>query len=73
MATTYYAKGLLEYRLSLNAGGAVIRICFSGGSMSCNGIIPATYTTDNPAIRNMIENSPQYLEGRIRKYENRDC
>lgn len=68
MTTTYAAKGLLDFQMALNVNGAVIRLCFSGGSMGSNGVIPAKYTTDNEAIQKMIEKSPQFKNGRIYLY-----
>lgn len=65
---TYAARGLLDFKMALNVGGAIIRICFSGGMMGSNGVIPAKYVTDNPAIIRMIESSPQYLSHRVYKY-----
>ena len=65
MEKTYIAKGLLEFRMAIPLGGAIIRICFSGGSMGSNGILPARYTTDNPVIQKIIEDSPHYHKGRI--------
>ena len=62
---TYAARGLLDFKMALNVAGAVIRICFSGGSMGPNGVVAAKYTTDNPAIQAMIEKSPQFLGKRI--------
>lgn len=62
---TYAARGLLDWQMALNVGGAILRICFSGGSMGINGVIPARYTTDNEALQRIIENTPQFNSGRI--------
>lgn len=62
---TYLARGLLDYRMVLKTGGVTLRLLFSGGSMSSNGVIPARYTTDNEAIQKLIEKSPQFKNGRI--------
>lgn len=62
---TYAARGLLDFRMALNAGGAIIRIVFSGGMMGANGVVSAKYTTDNPAIQRLIEASPQFKSHRI--------
>ena len=62
---TYAARGLLDFKMALNVGGAIIRLCFSGGGMGSNGIIPAKYTTDNPAIMSLIEKSPQFESKRV--------
>ena len=65
MKKTYAARGLLEFQMNLDVAGATLKLCFSGGSMGSNGIIPARYSTENEAIQRMIERSPQYLERRI--------
>ena len=65
MEKTYIAKGLLEFQMVIPVGGAKIRICFSGGSMGSNGVLPARYTTDNPVIQKIIDNSEQMHTGRI--------
>ena len=62
---TYAARGLLDWQIALNVGGAVLRICFSGGSMGTNGVLPAKYTTDNPVIQKMIEDSPHFKSHRV--------
>ena len=66
---TYAARGLLEWQMALNAGGAILRICFSGGSMGANGLIPAKYTTDNIAIQKIIEDTPAFVHGKIFIYK----
>lgn len=65
---TYAARGLLDFKMALNVGGAVIRICFSGGYMGSNGVVPAQYSTDNPAIIHLIENSKQFVSNRVYLY-----
>lgn len=62
---TYAARGLLDWQMAINAGGAIIRLRFSGGSMGSNGVIPAKYTTDNPVIQHLIETSEHFKNGRI--------
>ena len=62
---TYAARGLLDFRMAINVGGAVIHIIFSGGMMGANGVVPAKYTTDNTALQFLIERSPQFNLGKI--------
>ncbi|MCH5234904.1 MAG: hypothetical protein J1E16_06390 [Muribaculaceae bacterium] len=62
---TYAARGLLDFRMALKVGGAVIRIVFSGGTMGSNGVVSAKYTTESPAIQEMIEKSPQFESKRV--------
>lgn len=69
---TYAARGLLDFQMALNVGGAIIRIIFSGGMMGSNGVVSAKYTTDNPALQAIIERSPQFTGGRIYLYSKKD-
>ena len=65
---TYAARGLLDFQMAINIGGAILRLCFSGGSMGFNGVVSAKYSTDNPAIQKMIEKSPHFLNHRVYLY-----
>ena len=66
MKKTYAARGLIEWVMTLtNPGGFSIKICFSGGSMGINGVIPAKYSTDNPVIQHLIEKSKEFSDNRI--------
>lgn len=65
---TYAARGLLDWQIALNVGGAIIRVCFSGGSMGSNGVIPAKYVTDSIVMQRVIEDSDYYKSGRIVLY-----
>ena len=66
---TYAARGLLDFQMAINVGGAILRILFSGGMMGANGVISAKYTTDNEALHQIIENSDQFKKGRIYLFE----
>ena len=72
MKKTYAAKGLIELQLTLSAGGASFKVCFTGGSMGTNGVLPAKYTTESPVIQNMIEQSQHFINKRIYIYESKD-
>ena len=63
---TYIAKGLLDFQMSVNVQGAIIRICFSGGYMGPNGVVSARYSTDNPALQKIIEQSEHFKIGRVK-------
>lgn len=56
---------MIEWQMALNVKGAIIRINFSGGTMGSNGVIPATYTTDNEVIQHILERSEHFRNGRI--------
>lgn len=45
----------------------VLRVRFTGGSLSGYGVTPATFTTSNPVVMRMIEDSHLYKSGKIRK------
>lgn len=62
---TYAAKGLLECKMSLRIGKAVLTINFTGGSMGGNGVISAKYATGNAAIQTLIEGSAQFQSGKV--------
>lgn len=62
---TYGARGLLEWHLALPAGEATVKIHFTGGRMGSNGIIAARFTTSAAAIQHLIENSREFLAGKI--------
>lgn len=62
---TYAARGLLDWQMALNIGGAVLKIRFAGGAMGSNGVVPAKYSTDNEAIQKMIENTRHFKCGKI--------
>lgn len=62
---------MIDFQMALNLAGAIIRICFSGGQMSTNGVISAKYVTDNPAIQRMIEDSDHFKKGRIYEVKTR--
>lgn len=42
-----------------------MRVHFTGGALTSYGVTPAEYTTSNPFIQKVIENSPYFREGRI--------
>ena len=62
---TYGARGLIEWQMALNACGAIIRLKFTGGYMGSNGVVAAKYSTDNEALQNLIEKSPEFNRGKV--------
>ena len=65
----YIVRGLLDWKMTINTGGAILRFHFSGGTMGPNGVVPARYCTDNEALQKIIENSEPYRKGMIRRVE----
>ena len=62
---TYYAKGMLEWSMKLKLNDASLRIHFTGGTITLDGISPARFVTTNPAIQHIIENSGDFKKRRI--------
>lgn len=62
---TYGVMGLMEWQPILHIGKATFRPEFTGGTMSAFGTTPATYTTKDPVIQRIIEDSAYYKSGRI--------
>lgn len=65
--STYAVYGLTECQMLIPAGNARLRIHFSGGSLSALGTVPATFSTKSRIVMQLIEKSPQFLQGRIIK------
>jgi len=65
--TEFGVYGLTEWETLIPAGRAKLRVRFTGGSLSGYGVVPATFVTRNPHIKLLIENSPQYKSGRIKR------
>lgn len=62
---TYGAPRLLDWVAQIEAGSATVRVHFTGGALTAYGITPAEYTTANPFIQKVIEQSSYFKEGRI--------
>lgn len=62
---TYGAPRLVDWVAQIKAGAATVRVHFTGGALTSYGVTPAEYTTANPFIQKVIENSTYYKEGRI--------
>lgn len=62
-----YGVNLMEWHALIPAGFGVVRIRFTGGAYSGYGQKPASYTTDNPVIIKLIEDSSYYKSGMIFK------
>ncbi len=62
---TYGAHGLMEWYCRINCGGTSVNLPFKGGTISGTGSTPAKYTTENPLLQAIIENSEHFRSGRI--------
>ena len=62
---TYGAPRLVDWVAQIKAGAATVRVHFTGGALTSYGVTPAEYTTTNPFIQKVIENSSYFKEGRI--------
>ncbi|MBD5201798.1 MAG: hypothetical protein HDS81_00570 [Bacteroidales bacterium] len=62
---TYGTPRLVDWVAQIKAGSASVRVHFSGGALTSYGITPAEYTTSNPFIQKVIEQSSYFKEGRI--------
>jgi len=62
---TYLAPGLLDLRLIVRAGSAWTTVDFTGGRSSGYGSCCARYSTADPVMQRLIENSPEFANGRI--------
>ena len=66
MKATYGVSGMMEWIALIPVGRNIVRVRFSGGSLSGYGVTPATFTTTNAVVMKMIEDSSYYRRGKIR-------
>lgn len=64
--TTYGVYNLIEWHALLQMGKATVKVPFTGGSMTTQGVTPATFTTENPVVQFAIERSPEFKTGKIK-------
>lgn len=57
---TYGVSGYIEWIAGINIGSATLQVPFTGGAITKYGVVPAEYTTSDPVIQHLIENSGQY-------------
>ena len=62
---TYGAPRLVDWVAQIKVGAASVRVHFRGGALTSYGVTPAEFTTSNPFIQKVIENSSYFKEGRI--------
>ncbi len=65
MKKTYGVHGLMEWSAIVGNGNVSVRVEFTGGSVTGYGVSPAEYTTDNPVVQTLIEESSYFKNGRI--------
>lgn len=64
--TTYGVYNIIEWHALLRLGKATVKVHFSGGSITTQGVTPATFTTEDPVIQFAIERSPEFRNGKIK-------
>lgn len=62
---TYGAPRLVDWVAQIKVGAATVSVHFTGGALTTYGVTPAEYTTGNPFIQRVIEQSSYFKEGRI--------
>lgn len=62
---TYATYGMTEWLALLPVGRALVRIPFTGGSVTGFGVRPATFSTNSPGVAKLIENSTYFASGKI--------
>ena len=66
MKATYGVTGIMEWVALIPTRQNLVKVRFRGGSLSGYGVTPATFTTENPVIMRMIEESSYFRRGKIR-------
>lgn len=62
----YGIFGMTEYVALIPVGAGSMRVHFTGGQMSAYGVVPATFSTADPTVQWLIEQSVQFKGKRIR-------
>ncbi len=66
--TLYYTPGKLEWHLRIPASRRNhLVVSFTGGSFTSRGLVCGSFTTDNPVIQQLIEESREFKTGQIKK------
>ncbi len=63
---TYGVYHLVEWIAVLSLGKAKVKVQFTGGATTTQGVTPATYTTADPVVQFAIERSPEFRRGKIK-------
>lgn len=62
---TYGAPRLIDWVAQIKVGAATVRVHFTGGALTSYGVTPAEFSTADPFLQKVIENSNFFKEGRI--------
>ena len=63
---TYGIYGMIEHSILIGHAGSNVRIRFSDGRITVRGIEPCTFTTDNEAVQQLIEQTDKLKNKYIR-------
>lgn len=63
----YIAHGMLDYSMVIPVGAGWVRVEFKGGRSSGYGNYSASYTTDDKVMQAIIEGSPDFQSGKIKR------
>lgn len=63
---TYGVYNIVEWMAIIKAGKASVRVLFSGGAMTTQGVTPAMFTTTDPVVQLAIEHSEPFRNGKIK-------
>lgn len=63
---TYGIYGMIEHSILIGHAGSNVRIRFSDGRITVRGIEPCTFTTDNEAVQQLIEQTDKFKNKYIR-------
>lgn len=63
---TYGVYNIIEWHAALAIGKAKVRVSFTGGAVTTNGVTPATFTTSDPIVQLAIQRSKEFTSGKIK-------
>ena len=69
---TYGVYNLVEWQAAIRMGKARVKVPFTGGAITTQGVTPATFTTSDPVVQLAIECSAEFKSGRIKIVRTRD-
>ena len=63
---TYGIYGMVEHSILLGKSGSNVRIDFKDGRITVRGVEPCTFTTENKAVQDLIEQTDKFKQNYIR-------